>query len=494
MTGSAEAHHGGTRDKWLARLASRERRYLLVDGGGGAGLLALPMLNQRLRSVSSPRHAELLLISEPVSRKLAPSIVELYQAMPRPRGALVIGEAGPDSFPDADLLRVEEILPAVERVPGSLNPGEIVQRVLSLPLQLDQAPTEPKFHPIIIPIPGKQERELATEPVVFSLGPVQPLTAGPLRLLLIADGEQIVTGRTEVGYASRDVARAMTKAPIKQAASLASLIDPLAPLAGRIAYVTALEKLQGRQGDQLVRERRGALLALERAQNHIVWLIRFAELLRDDWLASAGQLNSFLANVSSFVKELLVDCIAPGNGAPPPQNYGRKDHSNMVAMIAAALASLRGRLERDRALALRTAGIGVIPVGRLRETGASGPVLTASERGKGDVKDRLLTRLDEAAADLRQIAAFSVEVTASYEKKEADWSAPAGEAEVEVAGPRGTIKLTLTSDGGRLTKIVWQRPSAALLEVLPELLAGQKLADAEVIVASLDLSMAEADG
>jgi len=36
--------------------------------------------------------------------------------------------------------------------------------------------------------------------------------------------------------------------------------------------------------------------------------------------------------------------------------------------------------------------------------------------------------------------------------------------------------------------------SAALLALVPELLAGQKLADAEVIVASLDLAMAEADG
>jgi NADH:ubiquinone oxidoreductase subunit D len=37
-------------------------------------------------------------------------------------------------------------------------------------------------------------------------------------------------------------------------------------------------------------------------------------------------------------------------------------------------------------------------------------------------------------------------------------------------------------------------PSAALLGLIPELLAGQKLADAEMIVASLDLAMAEADG
>jgi len=42
--------------------------------------------------------------------------------------------------------------------------------------------------------------------------------------------------------------------------------------------------------------------------------------------------------------------------------------------------------------------------------------------------------------------------------------------------------------------VEWQRPSAALLPLLPETVAGQKLADAEIIIASLDLAMAEADG
>ncbi len=64
-----------------------------------------------------------------------------------------------------------------------------------------------------------------------------------------------------------------------------------------------------------------------------------------------------------------------------------------------------------------------------------------------------------------------------------------------VEGPRGTIGLHLVSHAGsRPTRVEWQRPSAALLRVLPDLLQGQKLADVEVTLASLDLAMAEADG
>jgi NADH-quinone oxidoreductase subunit D len=64
-----------------------------------------------------------------------------------------------------------------------------------------------------------------------------------------------------------------------------------------------------------------------------------------------------------------------------------------------------------------------------------------------------------------------------------------------VEGPRGVLGVYIVSSGGeRPNQVQWQRPSASLLPLLPEILAGQKLVDAEVIIASLDLAIAEADG
>ncbi len=72
---------------------------------------------------------------------------------------------------------------------------------------------------------------------------------------------------------------------------------------------------------------------------------------------------------------------------------------------------------------------------------------------------------------------------------------PTGEAHATVEGPRGTIGIHIASSGGeKPVNVQWQRPSAMLLPLLPEILGGQLLADAEVIVASLGLAMAEADG
>jgi len=493
LIGRTETQRPST-EGWLARLASCERRYLAVDGGSGARLLVrLLASNPYLRRVSSPRHAELLVVCEPVSRKLAPSIVELYRAMPRPRRVLVIGEPGPAQFPSADLVRLEDRLPGVERPPVNLsNFGETEQRMLALPLQSDEVPPEPRVEEKALPLPGKQEREIATELMVMSLGPVQPLTAGPLRLLFVCDGEQIVAVQTEAGYAARGVARAMTHATWRESAALASALDPLAPIAGRLAYVSALEQLQHWDPDPSTLHQREALLAFERVENHVSWLVRFAEFLADDRLSiTARHFPVRLAEVGAVLwGQSAVEWIVPQSGVLSPLPHTQK---RMLEHLAAELVALRGRLEGNRALALRTAGIGLLAADRLRAVGASGPVLHASERRQGDVLSRLLMRLEEAADDLRYAARAAV-MPSVAEQGIAPWSAPPGETAVTVAGPRGDIGVSLASDGENMCRVTWRRPSAALLGLIPELLTGQKLADAETIVASLDLAMAEADG
>lgn len=493
MTGRIETlREWPPRGRWLAHLAGYERRFLLVDGGAAARLLVrLRSVTQRLRPVASARHAELLVLVEPVSRKLTPSILDLYTAMPRPRAIVIVGTecAG---LRDADLVRAEEVFFHAQLISASLPPAQIAARMLVVPLRFDEAPRAPQIEPITVRLPGKLEREIATEPVVLSLGPVQPLTAGPLRLLLIADGEQIVSVIVEAGYAARNVAQTMSRVGWAEAARLSSLIDPLAPAAGRLAYVTALEKLRRSEPDESVRRRRSATLAFERAQNHIVWLVRFAELLGDRRLsACALRLDSSLAEASSAAERAAPpEWIARSSNEP----FAQADFSRRIESSFTELVALCERLRRDRALALRSAGIGVLSPERLRAAGVTGPVLRASERGRGDVLSRLLTRLSDAADDLRQIAASPDALRPVDQEADANSPMPRGETEVAVEGPRGRIGLGLASDGESLVRVEWQRPSAALLRLLPELLAKQKLSDAEVIVASLDLAMAEADG
>ncbi|MFJ9030628.1 hypothetical protein ACIRQP_19300 [Streptomyces sp. NPDC102274] len=121
------------------------------------------------------------------------------------------------------------------------------------------------------------------------------------------------------------------------------------------------------------------------------------------------------------------------------------------ARTTAELHRLAGRVGRSRPLRWLLTGLGPLPAARARERGVTGPALAAD----GDAYARLhlwLTEIGRAVGDF-------------------DDTRPL--APGDMRGPRGDL------DGDR-------PPSRALLDVLPELLAGAEFWCARVILASLD--------
>ncbi|MCZ7574426.1 MAG: hypothetical protein M5U01_38235 [Ardenticatenaceae bacterium] len=472
-------------------MSRQQHRYLAVDGGSGAHFLAaLAHADPQLQAVTSPRHADLLIVVEPVTRKLAPAVAALARALPRPVRVLVIGDSERDERCEADLAPVEDLLSGARRARPSISEVLTAAR--------DPAPWPevtiadgPAGEPTTISLPSKQARELATELVVLSLGPIQPVTVGPLRLLLVCDGEQVLSAQVEAGYAHRGIARAMAHTSWHAGADLARRLDPLAPIAGQLAYVRTLEQLQGWQPPAPVAQLREAALAVECAQNHLWWLVRFADVLA---AASLGNRAHWLAE---SLAELALWERPPREWIAPQANPGAPGRAAPAALaeIADAVEAFGERVERDRLLALRTRGIGVLAAEALKAAAVSGPVLVASEMGAGDVQSRLVTRLQGVSADLRRAAHTLATTAAADNRSSAQWRVPAGEVHAAVESPRGRLGLHVVSRGGEGPATVeWQRPSAALLDLIPGMLVGQKLADAELSLASLDLAMAEADG
>lgn len=487
MTGSGEAIAAPERDR-AARRRLFPCHYFAIDGGGGAHLLtALGGADPRLQPVSSPRHTDLLLVVGPMTERFAPAVVEMASAVPRPARALVVEPPGTSRTAGAALADLGTLLPTARRVVAH-SPEQVLAALDEAGPwpELAIAPEGPAGESSTIALPSRQERELATELAVLSLGPAQRFTAGPLRVLLICDGEQVLEARVEAGYAHRDIAGSMARSNWRAAADLAATLDPLAPVAGRLAYVRALERLQGWACPEPVEAAREAALAAERAENALWWLARFAELLAASPLAERARgLAARMAAARRFLwPQSPAVWIAPQQ-TPPDADAAT---AAQLRAIADQISALRERVANDRLLRLRTRGIGTIAAGRLREAGVSGPALAASERSLGDVHARLLAHLDAAG----RLEAPGSAVSSS---EIARWDAPGGHGMATVEGPRGRITLHVMSDGGAgPSSIACERPSAALLSMVPEALAGQKLADAEMILASLDLSMAEADG
>lgn len=496
MIGSAEATRS-TRTGWPAKMGRMQRRYAAVDGGAGAHLLAaLSGMDSRLRPAPSPRHADLLIVMGPITRNLVPALLEYARALPQPAQALIVDTAASD-------LVLPDYVPAMDLLPRSPQVDvrsaeqivDIVQRLAPWPSF--GLVTSAAFAEDTIKLPNKQQRELATEMAVLSLGPIQALTAGPLRLLLICDGEQVLQAKVEAGFARRGIAEAMIGVTWQEAATIASAIDPLAHVAGRLAYVQALEHLQQWLPPSATQEARQAALAVERAANHLWWLHRFLAFLAAPVPTErAWQCAMAVTRLGEALwPQPTTIWLAPRHPAPNVRPVASAELQRIVTKVG----FLRQCILRNRSLELRLRGVGVLPAGLLDGAGVSGPVRHTAEHGAGDAWSRLQTRLLATATDLEAagtaLDAIGDTVRHEADRTEGNWHAPAGDADVAVQGPRGQLGLHLVSGGGSgPAQVEWRRPSAALLALLPAALAGQKLADAETLVASLDLAMAEADG
>ena len=497
MTGSVKSQPRG-RSGWFASFTRGFHSYVAIDGGSGAHLLAaLAGYDPSLQQAASPRHANVLLLIEPITQKLLPAVQEVAAALARPFQVVIIGEAEevPLETKDASVT-LEALFPQARRITQA-SP-EAILAVVAQPSQAEktEAFEQPQTDATTIQLPQKQELELATELAVLSLGPIQPFTAGPLRLLLICDGEQVFSAQVEAGYAHRSIEQRMLQSDWSRGLVLARLLDPLSPLVGQLAYVRAIEQLQQWQAPATGEKLRHAALALERAYNLLWWSVRFVGLLDDaPLLQRLYQLAQTLTEqLSALWQQSPAAWVLPQYQVSFSALGGSIAAVSQLRRVEENIEVLTRSLERNRFLALRTRDIGLLAAERLIEAGVSGPVLVASEQGAGDVRSRFVTRLHFAHEAIHEAVETlnNSELVAAHAVQ---WDVPRGEAEVTVSGPRGSIGLHLISDGGKQpAHVMWQRPSAALLPLLPELLKGQKLADAEVIVASLDLAMAEADG
>ena len=90
-----------------------------------------------LNIVASPRHADLLLVTGPVTTRMRDALLTAYQAMPEPRRVAALGDCalgcGVLGHPELIAGRVEDVLPVDLRIPGCPpSPGQIAQALLGL--------------------------------------------------------------------------------------------------------------------------------------------------------------------------------------------------------------------------------------------------------------------------------------------------------------------------------------------------------------------------
>lgn len=304
-------------------------------------------------------------------------------------------------------------------------------------------------------------------------------------------------------------------------------LDYLSSMSNNWGYVSAVEKLLGEKSQPTERAEyiRVIMAELTRVSNHL-WAIGF--LLND--------LGAFFTPALYGIeeRELILDIFEATAGSRMMCNYFRfggvsRDFPAgalatikklVTERIPRKLDDIERYLTKNEIVRVRCEGVGVLTPEEAIAYSAAGPVLRASGvpydvrradpygiyerfdfdvavRYHGDVYDRYLIRVDEVRQSLRileQAVRDIPEGPIVAGKPQYQVRVPAGEAFGRVEGPKGELGFYVVSNGKpNPWRYHIRAPSFINLTALEKMCVGDKIADAVVILGSIDIVLGETD-
>lgn len=370
-----------------------------------------------------------------------------------------------------------------------------------------------------------------TQTLQINVGPQHPATHGVFRMDITLDGETVVKLKPVMGYLHRNHEQIAENMSYAASMPYTDRLDYFNSMSNNFGYALTVEKLAGITVPERAEYIRVIFAELTRIVNHVS-VIGF--LLND--------LGAFFTPLTYAFRERerILDLFEEISGSRMMCNYFRfggvkRDlPSGMRERIKSVLANLPRFLDEFEALltendilCLRCQNVGVLSKELALNAGMSGPMLRASGLGydirkidrysvyerfsfrvpvgeKGDVYDRYYVRvlemreslkiLDQAFQQIPESGEIMNKKMAPFMKAPRNFKPPVGEAYGRVESPKGELGFYVVSDG---TAQPWRyhvrAPSLINLTVLEDLCVGHKLADAMVILGSIDIVLGEVD-
>jgi NADH-quinone oxidoreductase subunit D len=364
---------------------------------------------------------------------------------------------------------------------------------------------------------------IKSEPFIMNIGPQHPSTHGVFRIKVTVDGERIQEAEMVMGYLHRSMEKLAEERTYTQNIPFTDRTDYLSSMANNLGYCLAVEKLAGIEvpprGDAI----RVIMAELQRLASHCMAIGAFAN---DTGAWQTPVMWAFRE------REKILDIFEMTSGARLTCNYMRiggvafdlrEGFESRVRDITRTFPGFIDELESlltgNEIFVARTRGIGVLTPETATSASLSGPMLRGSGIAwdirkaepycgyeqydfaipigyQGDSYDRFIVRLEEMRQSVKIIdqaldglpgGPHSTHVPLALRP-------PAGEAYARVEGSRGELGYYLVSDEGPAPFRFHIRPPSFInLSALREMTVGGTVADAIVVLGSIDVVVGEID-
>ena len=358
--------------------------------------------------------------------------------------------------------------------------------------------------------------------LMVNMGPQHPSTHGVFRLVIWVDGERIVRVEPHIGYLHRGSEKICESEQYNQIVTLFDRLDYVGNLNNELAFCLAVEKLTETVVPERAEYIRVILCELNRIASHML----FYGVYGLDAGATTPMLYGFRE------RERVQELFESVTGARMMHNYIRiggvkedvpadfeKNVRKLLDDLKQGVEECDSLLSQNEMFLARTKGVGVISGDEALDYGVTGPALRASgvvedvrvtdpysiyERfdfgipvgSMGDCWDRYFVRVEEMRESIKIIEQALSELPKGEisAKVRRIVRPPAGDVFIRTESPRGDLGVYIVSDGSdKPYRVKVRPPSFANLQALESMLKDTYIADAVLVLGSIDIIMGEVD-
>ena len=358
-----------------------------------------------------------------------------------------------------------------------------------------------------------------------AMGPQHPSTHGVFRMDVSLDGETVVKLKPVFGYLHRNHEKIAENTSYLGSVPYTDRLDYLCSMTNNWAYALSVERLAGLQVPERAEYIRVITAELTRLVNHCS-LIGF--LMQDMGAMGTPLMYAFRE------REKILDLFESLSGSRMMCNYMRfggcrcelpngwiEQAKKLVASFPQFLDEFEALLSENEILIARTQGVGVLKKELAINASITGPMLRAcgvnydirkvDKYGiydrfnfrvplgeHGDVFDRYMMRVLEMRESLKILEQALAQIPAGSiidpKAKLRGFRPKPGEAYARIEGPKGELGFYLISDGSPNPYRYRVRPPSLInLTILEDMCLGQTIADAVIILGSVDIVLGEVD-